>query len=341
MATVVNNLAVISNIFKRRMKMAKQKSKLFLNADWYKLFLIGASITLAFFVLDMIFVSTFLYIITRILIFSSATIAILGILTELKHANTTLNKNTQIAHYTSDILKRSLEELSAINHDIKLNEQVKSIAYRDINRLTIGEAILARLHQKDFSTTYEMIEEIESKTDYANLAETLRKAADKYKNASESERIQQVVAHIENLAKNLHWDQAALQAERLAIQHPDTASLTELPAKIRKMKEQKKTQLLKDWEKATNSGDTDRSLRILKELDKYLTPSEAQALEESVSGVFRTKLHNLGVSFSLAVSQSNWETALETGEEIIRDYPNSKMAHEILSKIEVLRERAK
>ncbi len=340
MATIVN----VKQLYQLPLKedeMSKQKSKLFLNADWYKLFLIIVSLTLIILILDRIFNSAFLHSANIILIFISLAVAVLGVLAELKNTNAILNRNTQIAHYASDILKKSLEELNTIKHDVKLNEQVKSIAYRDINRLTIEEAILARLHQKDFNTTYEMIEEIESKTDYANLAEKLRKSADKYKNASENERIQQVVAHIENLAKNLHWDQASIQAERLAIQHPDITSVVELPTKIRKMKEQKKTQLLKDWEKATNSGDTDRSLRILKELDKYLTPSEAQALEESVSGVFRTKLHNLGVSFSLAVSQKNWETALETGEEIIRDYPNSKMAHEILSKIEVLRERAK
>ena len=244
-----------------------------------------------------------------------------------------------ISHHVSDVLNKSLEDLEKISHDVKLSEQVKSIAYRDIDRLAIGEAILSRLHQKDFKTTYEMIEEIENKTDYAKLAEKLRAAADKYKNASDGERIEQVVSHIENLAKKLHWDQAAAQAEKLALQHPDSQRLVQLPAMIRKMKEKKKTELLKEWEEATNSSDTERSLSVLKELDKYLTPSEGQALQESVSGVFRAKLQNLGVRFSLAVSQENWKTALETGEEIISDYPNSKMAREILSKIEVLQKR--
>ena len=79
----------------------------------------------------------------------------------------------------------------------------------------------------------------------------------------------------------------------------------------------------------------------MKELDQYLTPTEGLALQESASSVFRTKLHNLGVQFSLAVSERQWQKALQTGQQIVGDFPNSKMAHEIRSKMDILHERAK
>ena len=70
----------------------------------------------------------------------------------------------------------------------------------------------------------------------------------------------------------------------------------------------------------------------------YLTPNEALALQEAAKDVFRTKLHNLGVQFALAVSDKHWSSALEIGQQIVRDFPNSRMSGEIREKLHVLRQ---
>ena len=103
----------------------------------------------------------------------------------------------------------------------------------------------------------------------------------------------------------------------------------------------RKRELIGAWDAAVRDGDPDRSLEILKELDLYLTPSEGLALQESASSVFKSKLHNLGVEFSVFVTEQNWGKALEAGEQIIANFPNSRMTQEIRGKIEILRERAK
>jgi len=95
------------------------------------------------------------------------------------------------------------------------------------------------------------------------------------------------------------------------------------------------------WDAAVRNDDTDRSLEILRELDHYLTPSEGMALRESASSVFKTKLHKLGVEFSVAVTEQNWNKALMTSEQIVADFPNSRMSQEIRGKIEIIRQRAK
>ena len=114
-----------------------------------------------------------------------------------------------------------------------------------------------------------------------------------------------------------------------------------MPQKLFEQKEGRKKELLRTWDEAIKKQDTDHSLRILKELDLYLTPSEGLALQEAASEMFKNKLHNLGVQFSLAVSDKQWETALQTGEGICHDFPNSKMAGEIRSKLPILRELGK
>ena len=59
----------------------------------------------------------------------------------------------------------------------------------------------------------------------------------------------------------------------------------------------------------------------------------------AIGNRLQNKLHSLGVRFSLAVSGRNWQTALETGREIIKDFPNSKMAEEIRERIDTLEQK--
>ena len=92
------------------------------------------------------------------------------------------------------------------------------------------------------------------------------------------------------------------------------------------------------WDDAVKRQETDRSLDILRELDFYLTPNEGFALQEAARDVFRTKLHNLGVQFAIAVTEKRWVNALEIGEHIINDFPNSKMCEEIRGKLGILQQ---
>ncbi len=114
-----------------------------------------------------------------------------------------------------------------------------------------------------------------------------------------------------------------------------------MPSRLHERKDIRKGELLCEWDKAVLAKDTDQSLELLKELDQYLTPAEAVALQESASTVFRTKLHNLGVQFSMAVTERKWNDALETGRQIIQDFPNSRMASEIRSRLDILQEHAR
>jgi outer membrane protein assembly factor BamD (BamD/ComL family) len=63
-------------------------------------------------------------------------------------------------------------------------------------------------------------------------------------------------------------------------------------------------------------------------------------MEESARGVFRAKLHNLGVQFAICVTDQRWAEAIEVGEQIISEYPNTRMASEVRSKMDQLRARA-
>ena len=137
------------------------------------------------------------------------------------------------------------------------------------------------------------------------------------------------------------WLQAATQIDNLIKVFPYSEKAKMMPIHLRERKDRQKRELLAEWDLAVREKNTDRGLEILKELDLYLTPNEALALRESASTVFKTKLHNLGVDFSVAVTEQNWKKALETGRDIVQNFPNSRMAAEIRSKLDILSERAK
>jgi len=123
--------------------------------------------------------------------------------------------------------------------------------------------------------------------------------------------------------------------------YPDDQRVRDLQGQTERRRDQHKRELLDRWDKTVQKNDVEQGVEILKLLDSYLTPSEAAALEESARGVFRAKLHNMGLQFSIYVTEKKWHQALNIGQEIIAEYPNSRMAQEVRDKLEILTMRAK
>ena len=257
--------------------------------------------------------------------------AVLGLFNAIRESNKKLEK------ITADI-EKSREVLLQINQSSRLSETAKAIASRDADHQSLREAVFDRLQQKDFATAGEIIDEIAHSTGYQELANQLRAEADKYRDATDTERVNQVIANIEKLFESFQWAKASAQIEKLIAVFPESEKAKAMHQKLLDKKQERKKVLLNAWDDAVKRQATDRSLEILKELDMYLTPNEGLALQEAARDVFRNKLHNLGVQFSLAVSSKQWDKALKTGEQIMRDFPNSRMSEEIREKWNILKQ---
>ena len=236
-------------------------------------------------------------------------------------------------------LEKNRSVLSQINHAGKLSETAKSIAYRDADRQSLREAVFDKLQQQDFDATFQIIDEISCCRAYETLAEQLRAEANRYRDATDRERENQVIAHIERLFETHQWTRASAMIERLIVDYQNSEKAKAMRQTLFDKKQERKKILLAAWDDAVKRQDTDRSLEILKELDLYLTPNEGLALQEAARDVFKNKLHSLGVRFSLAVSEKKWRKAMRTGRDIIHDFPNSKMAGEIREKIDILKQK--
>ena len=270
-----------------------------------------------------------------VLIFLTVILAMLSkvfkILDALAENGTTLER-------IAGLLEKNHSVLAQINQNTRLSETAKTIAFRDADRQSLREAVFDKLQQKDFETTYEIIDEIARSTVYQELAKQLRVEADNYRNAPDAERVNLVYAHIKKLFESYQWAKASAQIERLIKAEPKSEKAKAMRQELLDKKGERKKILLNAWDDAVKRQATDRSLEILRELDSYLTPNEGLALQEAARDVFRNKLHNLGVQFSLAVSGKQWLKALQIGQQIIRDFPNSKMSEEIRERMDILKQ---
>lgn len=269
------------------------------------------------------------------LVFLSALLAMLSRVIKILEA---LRDNSTKLEELTGALEKIHTGLTQINHSTRISETAKAIAFRDSDRQSLREAVFEKLQMQDFEAANEIIDEIATRSEYQELAEQLRAQAEQYRNANDQERLNQIITHIEKLLTECQWSRASAQIEGLIRNYPESEQAKEMRQILHDKKQERKRILLAAWDDAITHQETDRSLDILKELDQYLTPNEALALQEAASDVFRTKLHNLGVQFSISVTEKRWADALDIGQKIINDFPNSRMSEEIHAKLHVLKQ---
>lgn len=265
-------------------------------------------------------------------------LAFLVLIWRISNIIETLKDNSLKLEEVAHALGGITQGLSEISRSTRLSESAKAIAFRDTERESLKEAVLEKLDQLDFEAADELIDEIAQRHEYGDLSDQLRKEAELKRNAARNERIEGFIDEIETLLSGYHWTKAGVRIEGLIKAYPDSARALSMRQRLHVKREEHKRELLFAWDEAVKRQDTDKSFDIIKELDMYLTPNEALALQEAAKDVFKNKLHNMGVQFSMAVSDKHWADALEVGEHIIEEFPNSRMAGEIRSKIDVLRQ---
>ncbi|MHC4624801.1 MAG: hypothetical protein ACYS4W_12965 [Planctomycetota bacterium] len=264
----------------------------------------------------------------------------IGILSKVFAILDVLQENSAKLERIIEALEKNRSMLAQIHQSVQLSETAKTIVFGDSDRESLRKTVLARLEQQDSEAAARVIDEIARRPEYAELAAQLRDEASRCVDESEQQRIKQAAADIEKLFESYQWVEASAQIEGLIKAYPRNEEARSLRQKLLAKKEERKRLLLTAWDDAVQRQATDRSLEILRDLDQYLTPNEGLALQEAAKEVFRTKLHNLGVQFSFAVSGKNWGKAVEVGQEITRDFPNSKIAEEIREKLDFLKQKA-
>lgn len=252
---------------------------------------------------------------------------------QLTHASGRLGRLEAVLNEVSSSTK-ALTDLA------RLSDRAKRLVCQEQEIEALRETVRRELTLQDYEGADAMIDAIEKELGYTEEAARMRDEAVAARRATMEEKVDASIQRIQGIIDRHDWARATGEAQRLIHVMPQSEKIAALPQRIETARTQHKRELLQAYGEAVRRNDVDRSIDLLKQLDLYLTPQEAAALQESARGVFRARLHNLGVQFAICVTDQHWAEAVATGEQIVREYPNSRMATEVRSKMEQLRARA-
>ncbi|MBN1764719.1 MAG: hypothetical protein JW860_05630 [Sedimentisphaerales bacterium] len=253
-----------------------------------------------------------------------------------------MNSNSMITDLRRMALGQTKNEalLTNISENLLLSDAIKSVAFREKDRSVLQDAIRQDIHREKWDSARLLILELENRFGCRKEAQSLRGELDKHRNASQQDKIDTVIQQIESLWMIHHYNEAENEVEALSQLYPENEKVLALRGRTEIHRQKHKKGLLDRWEQAKKENDFDQGVEIIKLLDDYLTPEEGEALREAARDVFRAKLHNMGVQFKLFVTERKWRQALKVGQEIINEYPNTRMAQEVRDKLKILQERA-
>lgn len=234
-----------------------------------------------------------------------------------------------------------LEKLDQLNENMLISDSAKAVAYRKKELKALQNAIEEEISGKDWESAEYLIEQLESKFGQRSQANEYREKLLSEKSKDLEEILGKIKSQFEEAISIRDWQRARAKIEEIKNRFEEGEKIaSEWQQRLEKAYIEHKKQLLKAWDEAVKNNEIDRGIEILKELDKYLTPNEVAALEESARGMFRAKLHDLGMQFSLFVTEKMWDKAYEVGLQIIDEFPNSRMAEEIKERLAVLKANA-
>lgn len=221
-----------------------------------------------------------------------------------------------------------------------LSDRAKSVAFREKDREAIRRAIGEEMSRAEWEAAYALADQFEQAFGSKSEADRLRAEINDRRSEGVRQQIAEVAAVIDRHVRNEQWTAAVREAERLHERFPNVEQVRQLPADIEARRQSHKKQLLQSWHEAVARHDVDGSIEILKSLDSYLTPAEAESMQDTARGVFKEKLSNLVSQFGNSIRDHRWAEAVRVGEQIQNEFPNSRAAQEVKEKMEMLRQRA-
>ena len=240
----------------------------------------------------------------------------------------------------NDRLQQFSVMLDQMSEQQLLSDRAKSVAFREKEREALRRALQEDVIKQDWEAALVLADEMEKSFGYKQEADRYRQQINERRNEAARKQINEAVTVIERHCQVEQWQAATREAERLAQLYPANEQVRNLPIDIEARRLQRKHQLLDSWKEAVARNDVDGSIEILKQLDTYLTPAEAESMQETARSVFKEKLNNLGKQFSTAVQEHRWMEAIRIGETVMREFPNSRIAQEVRENMESLRQRA-
>jgi hypothetical protein len=229
--------------------------------------------------------------------------------------------------------------LNLISEQQLISDRAKQVAYRTLDREALRRALQDEIHNKDWEAALALVSDMETVFGYKQEAERCRHEIEQKRHGETRKQVNEGIAVIDRHVRAEKWQEALAEAHRISQQYSQDEQARNLPAQVEDRRVQHKRQLQESFRDAIVRHDNDGAIEILRKLDPYLTPSEAESMQETARNLFKEKLNSLRTQFTLSVQDHNWLDAIRLGDQIQTDFPNTRAAQEVREMMPALQQR--
>lgn len=233
-------------------------------------------------------------------------------------------------------LAKSVDRL--VEHG-SLSDEARRVLYRRHDRDLLRQAIQEDIAAEDWDAAMVLVKELAERFGYRSDAEEFRARIEQARFDTVQRKVNEAISQLDALISGRRWDQAAVEAARIGRLYPDSPRVEGLRHRVEQARMLYKTDLERRFLRSAEEDRIEDAMEMLKELDAYLTEDEAGPYREVARGVIGKARDNLGVQFKLAVQDRKWDRAASLGEQIIDQFPNSRMAEEVRGMLDSIRGR--
>lgn len=221
-----------------------------------------------------------------------------------------------------------------------LSDDARRVLNRDRERELLRRAIEEDINAGEYEAALVLTRELAERFGYRSDAEEFRKRIDAGRAEHLDRAVATAIAQLDGLIIQRRWEAAHAQTARIIRLYPDSPKTRGLEHRVDDARRQYRSDLESRFLRAAQAEQIEEAMRLLKELDSYLSPEEAEPYVEVARGVVGKARENLAAEFKLAKRDRHWRRAVEIGQRIIDEFPNSRMADEVRSIIDEMRSRA-
>lgn len=238
-----------------------------------------------------------------------------------------------VARTTDDLLRRV--------HDVAmLSESAKRVLFRERELGLLRDAIGADIAASRYDAALALCDEMAGAFGHREEAERYRARVLEERHARYEGEAQRAMSELDRLLLLRDWPAAHETAARIRRLFGDSHHAEEIDRRVAQAHEEHKRELEAAFAEAAEAGEMERAMDLLRRLDRFLAPEEAERLRATAQEVVARHREGLGERFRSAVHERRWAEAARAGDAIVREFPNSRMADEVRSMIDVLRTRA-
>jgi len=221
-----------------------------------------------------------------------------------------------------------------------LSDDARRVLYRNRERELLRRAIEEDISARDWNAAIILCNELADRFGYRADAADFRRRIEQARAKTLNEEVAAAIGGLDTLIVQRRWTDALAEAGRIQRLYPESPRTEQLSTRVERARHEYRRDLERRFLEASEAERIDEAMELLRELDGYLTEDDAEQYREVARGVIGKARENLGAQFKLAVQDRQWETAAIIGQRILDEFPNTRMAEEINSMIDGIRQRA-